>query len=658
MRAPARVDLVPGITFDRGAASYRLRSINISDEVMICELPNRNMVSLQLPKFYQEYMDGHIVNLRSEGRRINITEHNLPQLDALWEAASERDRDKAIFRWQLIRAVEEEGPVIFDAGGRLELQLRRLSEALGQSSPSRATFHRWYSAHLRDGGTADIQLRRRPTRGTDRTSRLQDDVDAIIREQLVTFSQGSFKRTQEEWTAVINANIREYNARNLPAEPLLEIHRSTWARRAKFLSPVDQIRGTIGKNAAAKAKRFVEKVDPPRYALQTVQADHTRLKIRLFDEGLQKLFSEVWLTALICVKTKVILAFAINPARHDSEVAMKCFEMMVLPKTNFKSWCPEAKNDWPCFGIPHRLITDNGKEFLSGGFTRFASSYGCAITWAPGHTPEWKASIERWFGTLKGKVISRLAGSTRRREDPDQPKKKEIIKDAYTMRELTVLVGIWIVDYYHTDPHRGIGISPIQAWERESPSIYIALPQSMDHLLARSGKIVWRTLNCYGVEFEGERFAGSEIRQLFERKGPSANKVLITYAERHADRIYVLDDTDPHNPKYVIAWNTNNQCRSEYTREQWKEVRRESDARNLDCHTIHGASTAAAFVEMNNEALKNKRSTQRRVAQAARARGVGSDEVISNVSAARSNPVRSFDEDDLIDIPDLKVLGT
>lgn len=624
MRAVAKADLVPGMTFKRGPAKYYLRSIDIEAGVMVCELQGQRLVTIQFQQFLQEYLDGHVAQLQSEHRPISLVEHR-PLLDGRWHAASEKDRERASFQWHLLRAVEGEGPVLFDSSGRLNEQLVRLAKALKGKPPSRSTFHRWYHAHVRGGGTVDCQLRRGHARGHHRKSKLHEFVQQVLDEELELFKTGQYKRTSHEWASAVNERIAAYNQTVRPDGQLSLIHRSTWGRRIAQLAPIERVKGTRGKAAAKNEFKFVQSVEPPSYALQVVLVDHTRLRLRLWDEVAEKLYSEAWVTVMLCARTKVILSFAIHVARHDVEVAAKCFEMMVLPKTDFKKWCPGAKNDWPCYGIPVRLVADNGLEFLAIAFSAFVASFGTLLTWAPSHTPEWKGGLERWFRTLKGSVISRLLGAMMKPGHPDNPRKADKPKDAYTMAELTVLIAAWIVDHYHQNPHRELKMSPMQAWKRDAPHTYISVPASVDDLLSRTGKVTMRYLTRQGIELNGDRYAGSELEDLFKRLGPDAEKVSVVSSARSAYKIFVLD---PVESKYVVGININSQCRAEYTREHWELVKRAAKENNLNPHTVVGASSAAALVERTNEEVKLKRATHRAVARQARARGVDSDQTM------------------------------
>lgn len=141
MHSPSRVYLAPGMTFQRGPATYTVRAIDDWTH-MACEIQPGQLVTLDLQQFEQEYLHGHIVGLASQGRPIKLVDSPDKLLDAHWELASEEQRDEARRQYEFIKRVEREGPVVFDTFGVIEDQLARAAEALDEQPPSRVTFWR------------------------------------------------------------------------------------------------------------------------------------------------------------------------------------------------------------------------------------------------------------------------------------------------------------------------------------------------------------------------------------------------------------------------------------------------------------------------------------------------------------------------------------
>ena len=626
MHSPSRVYLAPGMTFRRGPAVYTVRAID-DWKHLTCELQPGQLVSLELAQFEDEYLQGHIVGLASEGRPIKLVDSPDKVLDARWELASEEQRTAARRQYNFIKYVERQDPIVFDTNGVIEERLTQAAEALGERAPSRATFWRWHHSYMEYGGTIEACLRHRHVHGSSRKSRMHDESKRLLDEELASFQRGEHKRTAKEWTDVVNTSIEKHNDRVLPSQKVPTIHESTWKRHVKQLPMMVQLAASVGKPAARAKLMAVDKVSEPDFPLQVVQMDHTKLQLNCRDEETGKRYGEIWMTALLCRRTRCVLAATLHIARHDAEVVGRCFAMMALPKSDFKSWCPEATNKWVCYGLPNLLIGDNGKEFLSESFRTLAAKFGVNLAFAPAYTPEWKGSIERWFGTIKGSLFKRLSGATRRaaagkkagKTGDKKAERKEAEGPAYTLAELDALIARWIVDVYHTEKHASLGMSPMQAWNRDIVNVFRGIPASVDDLLCRMGRPSMRKLGRQGILLDNDQYKSAELDTLFMQLGPDADKVKVMSSHRTAYAIYVVN---PLQGNYIKAVNTNAQCRPDYTREQWERIKKEALERGLDVTTDVGAATAATLTEQANaRLLRSAKASKRAAARKVRAEG-------------------------------------
>lgn len=59
-----------------------------------------------------------------------------------------------------------------------------------------------------------------------------------------------------------------------------------------------------------------------------------------------------------------------------------------------------TEHEWLAYGIPATLVIDNGKEFIGRVFGRCLSSVGIVLQYTPVRTPQFKASVERMFGSM------------------------------------------------------------------------------------------------------------------------------------------------------------------------------------------------------------------------------------------------------------------
>lgn len=613
-----------GLRFQRGPAHVEVVKMEVG-KAAICRYtgegyPVDQHFALPLPQFYEEYRLGHIVDLRTQNRPTQLIAHAARQLSARWQLANDAQKKNARRKERYIAAMRERGPISFDmpAGNEkvalISQELRELGkEFKDPKPPSRTTFWRWYSAYICGGEAIESLLpRRRPT-GSDRASRLAPQVEEALQKALDEVTGGS-KKSIIALAEDIKKTLLVANERRFPHEPEFKIHTTTIARRVNQLPQKVKLARKFGEEEAERRLRGVSKVEDPDFPLQVVQTDHTYFDdVTVWDEELKKRHQGIWLTAFIDRRTRMCLGYCVHIRRHDAEVVERCLTMAILPKTHFKLWCPDAVGEWPCFGLPFRIVFDNGREFLGDVLTDMCERLNIHCNYAIGETPEYKGTIERWFRTLKVN-LKRLRTPEVLRRRPGLP------RDCLTLRELDAEVGRWIVDDYHHGPHSALGKrKPIDVWNAEIDSVHRPLASSVDEVLATVGQRDRRKLTSKGIEFGSDFYESPELKRLLVRLGPDAEKVTIVYSSRTAHYIFVVD---PIEQTYIKAINTNSRCLPEFTREHWEYVHDEGDALGVDVATPMGAGVALASVAAKDAALiEDENASPVAVAKAARRHG-------------------------------------
>ncbi len=232
----------------------------------------------------------------------------------------------------------------------------------------------------------------------------------------------------------------------------------------------------IGRRAPAEvlAKRSGRKAARDRFApatgslvapwpLALVQIDHTLVDVIAVDSVTRRPIQRPWLTIAIDVHSRCVAGFhlALEPPSATS-VAL-CVAHAALPKAGWLM-ARDVAGEWPVQGVPERLHLDNAKEFHSEALKRGCEQYSIAVDYRPVRTPHYGGHIERLIGTMMGKVHL-LPGTTfsdvRAKGDwkPDNTA-------AMTLDEIERWLAHAIVGVYHRDLHRGIGVTPLAAWER------------------------------------------------------------------------------------------------------------------------------------------------------------------------------------------------
>jgi putative transposase len=248
-------------------------------------------------------------------------------------------------------------------------------------------------------------------------------------------------------------------------------------RRAGFRPPS---RGAIVRRLLALpaaeviARRHGRKAARDRYApatgsleaawpLSLVQIDHTLVDVIVVDSVTRTPIQRPWLTVAIDVCSRCVAGFHLSLEPPSATSVALCIAHAALPKD---AWLSMRRIDaaWPVSGIPERLHLDNAKEFRSEALRRGCEQYGIAIDYRPVRTPHYGGHIERLIGTMMGKVHL-LPGTTFsdvRVKGDLNPEKTA----AMTLDEVERWLGHAIAGVYHRELHRGIGTTPLAAWER------------------------------------------------------------------------------------------------------------------------------------------------------------------------------------------------
>lgn len=200
-----------------------------------------------------------------------------------------------------------------------------------------------------------------------------------------------------------------------------------------------------------------------QWPLSLIQIDHTLVDVIVVDSEMRTPIQRPWLTLAIDVNTRCVAGFHLSLEPPSATSVALCLCHAALGKEN---WLVERGIDaiWPVYGVPERLHLDNAKEFRSEALKRGCEQHGIAIDHRPVRTPHYGGHIERLIGTMMGKVHL-LPGTTfsnvQAKGDLDPEKTA-----AMTLEEVERWLGHAIAGVYHRELHRGLGTTPLAAWER------------------------------------------------------------------------------------------------------------------------------------------------------------------------------------------------
>lgn len=277
---------------------------------------------------------------------------------------------------------------------------------------------------------------------------------------------------------VIQAAIDEmFLTRRRPrvSDLVTEIRRRCWTlglarpSRKAVQKRIDQRaeREVLAKRAGRKAARdrfapATGSLDAP-WPLALIQIDHTLVDVVTVDSTTRKPIQRPWLTLAIDVHSRCVAGFHLTLEPPSATSVALCLTHAALPKAGWLM-ARGVVGEWPVEGMPERLHLDNAKEFHSEALKRGCEQYSIGVDYRPVRTPHYGGHIERLIGTMMGKVHL-LPGTTfssvqaKGEWDPNKTA-------AMTLDEIERWLAHAIVGVYHRELHRGIGVTPLVAWER------------------------------------------------------------------------------------------------------------------------------------------------------------------------------------------------
>lgn len=203
-------------------------------------------------------------------------------------------------------------------------------------------------------------------------------------------------------------------------------------------------------------------LDAP-WPLALVQIDHTLVDVMVVDSITRKPIQRPWLTLAIDVHSRSVAGFHLALESPSATSVALCLAHAALPKAGWLM-ARGVPGEWPVEGVPERLHLDNAKEFHSEALKRGCEQYSISVDYRPVRAPHYGGHIERLIGTMMGKVHL-LPGTTfssvQAKGDWDPEKTA-----AMTLDEIERWLAHAIVGVYHRELHRGIGTTPVAAWER------------------------------------------------------------------------------------------------------------------------------------------------------------------------------------------------
>jgi putative transposase len=237
---------------------------------------------------------------------------------------------------------------------------------------------------------------------------------------------------------------------------------NTIRRRVEQIPKERRVREREGDKAADDRFRPVKGSMSSERPLGLIQLDHTLVDAFVVDSESRQPLCRPWLTLAIDIATRMVYGMYLAlEAPSSTSLAMTMLHGAVPKAPWLKARGIDAP--WPIHGVPEVTHSDNGKDFKSKAFDRGCLQFGIAHKFRPVKQPSYGGHIERLIGSMMGE-IHMLPGSTFS-SIADKGSYDAEKHAALTFQELEQWLAVEILKY-HSTVHRGIGMTPLAAWNR------------------------------------------------------------------------------------------------------------------------------------------------------------------------------------------------
>ncbi len=358
---------------------------------------------------------------------------------------------------------------------------------------------------------------------------VDDAIDAAIQDFFLTPEAPS--------VAALHREIAQRcRAENLPVPAT-----STVQRRLRKLSRKVVAARREGRGAAeAQTMRpGALRVDQPNALWQI---DHSPADVVIVDVETRAPIGRPWITLVIDVASRAITGLHISLEAPSVISVGMALRHAILDKADaLRERAVDA--EWPAFGLPDGVHSDNGSDFQSATFQRACANLGIAIDYRPLGAPRYGGHIERLIGTaqremhlLPGTTFSNIA----ERGDYDSDGSA-----ALTLDELETWLWRFVAGDYNARIHSATGLPPLVAWRRQG--FAPRMPSDPERLAFEFLPAVARTITRQSVVFNRIHYYEPFLEPLFEF---GDRKLSIRYDPRDLSRIYVCTAQGVQSVRY------------------------------------------------------------------------------------------------------------
>jgi putative transposase len=376
-----------------------------------------------------------------------------------------------------------------------------------------AALYRWLRDYTRSGHDLRALIPAVQARGGVDASRLRAEVETLATATIQDKYKVQEKVTIDDVQHELAVRLAEENRVRVPPDQLVLPSRATLARRIATSSLSQAHSQQRSQRTAKSAATQYGQTPYPNGPLERVEIDHTRTDLIVIDDRDNLPLGRLTLTYCLDTATRYPLGYYLGFEPPSYLTAMECLHHAICPKPDVRQLYGAA-HPWLAYGSPATLVIDNGKEFIGHDLADACLLLGIVLQYTPVQTPQFKAAVERMFGSLNTMLFHTLPGTTF--ADPAERGNYQSAEQACVyLSAVDKLLNIFLVDIYAERFHRGLGAIPARCWEAKTQQGFApALPPSAAELTILLGRTTTRVVQHYGIEFASLRYNCADLAPL------------------------------------------------------------------------------------------------------------------------------------------------
>lgn len=326
---------------------------------------------------------------------------------------------------------------------------------------SPATFYRRRGEYEKTGTLSSLLP---PRKNATRAKRLSAKVEEIVQLEIKRLQENSIVSPTEIHRNIEGAIYDENREKNR-TEKLETPSVTTIRNRVNAIPKYEAAARALGRRRASRYFGPIPGETPPQeFPLARIQIDHTIVDVMVIDDETGQPLRRPWITLAIDEMSRSILGMVLSFEPPSSTKLARFMVNMIYPKDDYMNELG-LDFDWPMYGKPHCILTDNGSDFTSRAFDLGNREYNIVHETRPVGEPHYGGHIERLIGTAMGRV-KMLKGRTRDAWMNEIYKFDPSKTATMTMERLERWIVRWIAGDYHNTQRQELGfLTPKDAWE-------------------------------------------------------------------------------------------------------------------------------------------------------------------------------------------------